>query len=411
MHLPELDYRKVALAVLLVATAAFFAFLLYLLFFRTFIAPVIEQPPATGGGTLPGTGGSGPQVVTGVPTTTVPVTSGGADQLGSSLIARGGITQTPTINRTISDALALNASGDVQYYDRINEKFYRVDARGDIHELTGEVFHNVQKVTWDKMSAKAILEYPDGSNVVYDFTTARQITLPKHWEEFSFSPDSAQIAGKSIGTTPENTWLFVANADGTGARVVEALGENADRVDINWSPNNQMIGTYREAKGFDEQKLFFLGLNQENFKLTLVEGRDVRSIWKPDGAQLIYSAYTSATGFRPELWVVDAQGDAIGNNRHDLGLATWADKCTFGDTKTLYCAVPDSLPEQAGLYEELSYDIPDTVYKINLTNGVKSVVGKPDVAVAIEQLIVTGDQRLLYFTDRKTGRLHTMRLQ
>jgi len=271
MKLPELDYRKVAIAIILILATIFFAYLLYILFFQTFIHPSQPQPNITGPeGTLPGTGGTGPHVITHTPTSTFPTASGGKTTPSASTVAHGGLTHTPTINQTISDAITLNTTDGLQYYDRINEQFYHIDANGNAQPLTNTVFHDVQNVTWDKTSDKAILEYPDGSNVLYNFTTNKQITLPKHWQEFSFSPDGTQIAGKSIGTTPDNNWLFVANADGTGAHTVEALGTNADRVNVKWSPNNQVIGTYREDKGFDEQKLFFLGMHQENFKLTLV---------------------------------------------------------------------------------------------------------------------------------------------
>lgn len=412
MRLPQLDYRKVTIAVLLIAATLFFAYLLYILFFRTFISPPNDQTPIVDdSGTLPGTDGKGPRVIPGISTSTIPVVPGTAPTQKPSPVARGGITKTTTINQTISDNITLTRSGSLQYYDRLEEKFYRIDSRGQATLLTDKAFHNVQQVTWDSVSEKAILEYPDGSNVLYDFTTDKQITLPKHWEEFDFSPNSTQIAGKSIGTTPENNWLFIANADGSGARIIEALGNNANRVAVDWSPNNQVIGTFREDKNFDQQKLFFLGLNQENFKLTLVEGRDIRSMWKPDGTQLVYSAYSSNTGMRPALWIVDAQGDTIGDNRYNLGLNTWADKCTFGASDTLYCAVPDYLPEQAGLYPQLSHDIPDTLYKVNITTGVKSVLAQPEFATSVEQLVVTQDQSTLYFTDQKTGRLHTMKLK
>ena len=77
-----------------------------------------------------------------------------------------------------------------------------------------------RKVTWSPTQTASILEYPDGSNIYYDFDTKRQVTIPKHWEEFSFAPQGDRITSKSIGFSPENRWIVSANPDGTDVKIV-----------------------------------------------------------------------------------------------------------------------------------------------------------------------------------------------
>src|SRR3989338_2714976 len=51
----------------------------------------------------------------------------------------------------------------------------------------------------------------------------------------------------------------------------------------------------------------------------------------PDGQSLLYSVSSPASEYKPALWIANAAGDSIGENRRSLGLNTWADKCAFRD--------------------------------------------------------------------------------
>ena len=198
--------------------------------------------------------------------------------------------------------------------------------------------------------------------------------MPQHWENFSFSPDAEQIAAKAIGLSPENRWLVTTNDDGGGTKIIEPMGENADKVQIDWSPNRQVVGFARTADpiGGDRQQILLVGLNHENFKALTVEGLDFRPQWSPTGQKLLYSVYSQRSNLKPELWVVNAYGDKINSGRQALQLNTWAEKCSFADDNTLYCAVPKELPEGAGLSPEIARDAVDNLYKIDLRTGLKT---------------------------------------
>jgi len=98
---------------------------------------------------------------------------------------------------------------------------------------------------------------------------------------------------KSIGLDTDNRWLAIANDDGSNVRAIEPLGEKDDTVYPSWSPNKQMIAMYTEGKDFTSQNVYFVGLNNENFKSTLVEGRGFQPKWSTSGNQLLYSVYSS----------------------------------------------------------------------------------------------------------------------
>ena len=295
----------------------------------------------------------------------------------------------------------VTAGGNVQFYNQNDGKFYRLAADGSLQELTDEVFFDVQNVEWSPNQNEAIIEYPDGANIYYDFAAKRQATLPKHWEEFSFSAAGDRIAAKSIGFSPENRWLVAADPDGENVQFVEPMGNNANKVTVDWSPNRQVVALSRTGAplGADRQEVLLVGLNGENFRSLIVEGRGFQSQWSTGGQQLLYSVYNANSEFKPELWITDAAGDSIGANRRPLLLNTWAEKCAFVNESALYCAVPNRLEIGAGFQPTLADNTPDTLYKIDLRTGRKTPV-QLDSAHVIDKIFLTPDGRGLHFTDK-----------
>ncbi|MFA4834342.1 MAG: hypothetical protein WC619_05940, partial [Patescibacteria group bacterium] len=276
-----IKYKKIILIVAFLAAIFVFGYLLYALFFRPPAEEVIPSQPisTTTPAGLP-SASTGPGQVVG-PEETGALPEGGEGETASER-ALGGITQTVELSQT--QALAATLAGDgsnLQYYSQADGKFYKIDKDGQVTVLADKVFHNVETIKWAPDKNKAILEYPDGANILYNFSTDKQVTLPTHWKDFDFSPDSSQIVMKSIGLDPNNRWLAITNEDGSKTTAIEAIGEKDETVYPSWSPNNQVIAMYTEGNDFDRQEVFFVGLNQENFKSTIVEGRGFQPQWSP----------------------------------------------------------------------------------------------------------------------------------
>ncbi len=415
-------YKKIFLILGFLALVVLLGYLIWRLFFgAAAVTPVTPGTPGTIGG-LPsaglGTGttsdqtGPGGLPSTGGPGGIAPLPGTGVPNLNEpSAIAVGGVTKTDLVNLAPSLDPTISKSGGIQYYDRNDGKFYRVDSSGNKTLLSDKVFHDVSNITWAPDKNKAVLEYPDGSKTLYNFTLQKQVTLPAHWKDFSFSPDSSQIVSKSIGLDPENRWLVVSNDDGSKAKAFEEIGTQDKTVYPSWSPNNQIVALYTEGVDFDRQEVFFVGLNGENFKSTIVEGRGFQSQWSTTGDRLLYSVYNTRDDLKPRLWIVDAKGDTISQNRTSLDIQTWANKCTFASNSEVYCAVPDSLERGAGLFPELADRTQDSLYKIDLTTGTQKLIAVPNGAYNISQIMVSGSQDYLYFTDKFSGSIYKIRLR
>lgn len=403
-------FKKIALIVAFVGLTLGLGFLLY----RFFFAPAPPAPPPTGAPAVPPVTGL-PVAAPGAPTPGVPAVPGavGLPTAAPSAVAAGGRTQTRPVTTSAVLSLAAGTDGTWSYYDRGDGKFYRLAADGSVRALSESSFPSARQVTWSPDAGKAIIEFPDDSKIVYDFERQKQVTLPKHWQDFSFTGDGSTIVTKSMGFDPDNRWLIAVKSDGTGAKLIEPLGENADKVIVNASPDGEVVAFSDTADpiGFDSKEYHVIGQNGEDFKTLRVDGFGFMPKWTPDGERLLYSAATQGDGYRPSLWLVNAKGQAIGSGRTNLGIHTWADKCAFGDDVFVYCAVPDILPTGAGLQREVAFGIPDTIYKIDLRSGSTTVVGRPEEDATMTSLAVAPDGSQLMFTDQRSGALRSMRLR
>lgn len=397
--------------ILLIAGFALVTIILgYFLYRVFFAAPKPPSPPAPP--PPPPPAGQFPEAGIGVPGRATP-TPGGLPTVGIAPerpgAPRGEIVRVEPVQQVVADTIknpSIDKNGGVQFYNIANGQFYRLNAQGQIELLSDQVFFNVDKVTWSPNQNESIIEYPDGANIYYNFATKRQATLPRHWQEFSFAPEGQQIAAKSIGFSPENRWLVAADPDGKNATLVEPLGDNASRVTVDWSPNQQIVALSRtgEPLGADREEVLFIGLHGENFKSTVVEGRDLRSQWSPTGERLLYSVYSGRNDFKPELWIVGAQGDQIGTDRTPLGVSTWADKCTFQDNRYVYCGVPSELPTGAGFAPEIANAVPDRLVRIDTQTGIQTEI-PVNTQPTVDSLFLSDKGDAIYFTDKQKAGL------
>ncbi len=406
--------KRILLFVLLFALAALLSLALYFAFRQALPSAPTPSPTATTApsGQLPPAGERVPGA--GVATTTVQALPIGQPSSGVTPPSYYQPQVVSQLNSTLSLFPSTAGNGATRYYDANNGKFYQILSNGSTQALSGQIFYNAQNVTWAKSANEAVIEYSDGSKILYNFDTQKQVTLPNFWQNFSFSPNGNQIAAKSIGLSTDNRWLVTENSDGNGTQLIQPLGDNADKVIVDWSPSRQTVAlsqTGAAQTGVDNSQVLFIGLNNENFKATNVPGLDFQPQWSPTGQQLLYSVDNAASDFKPTLWIVDSYGDSIGNNRRSLDLNTWADKCAFQNDSTLYCAVPRSLPEGAGIEPAVAAGEPDDLYKIDLKTGLKTPIPLPSGQdFTFDTISYNAANNSLNFTDKNIAGLFQVNL-
>jgi hypothetical protein len=374
------------------------------------ITPTEEQ---TGGALVPSKEGVPGAAV-------VPGTTEGGVLPQASAIAVGGLTQITALTTGPVQNTTLSANGKgVNFYNNEDGRFYSIDKDGNIVKLSSQTFPDVKTVAWNGSSEKAVLTFPDESKIVYDFQNQTQVTLPKHWDDVNFSPTSNQLIAKSLALDPNNRWLVVSSDNGSNVVPIEALGNNANKVDISWSPNDQVVAFADTASltggettsSFDSKIIYPVGKNQENFKGLLVEGFGFKPSWSPSGKTILYSVYSDYSQGKPLLWLVDGTSSTMGDHRRSMGLNTWVEKCTWSTDTTIYCAVPQNLPENAGLQPTLYADLPDVLYKVDLANNLTTAIAIPATDTTMKNLSVSKDESALYYTDAVTGQLQLIKLK
>jgi hypothetical protein len=423
--LENIDKKKLFLMIAFVVIVIFIGYLLYSLFFVSLTpTDTDQQPDAIDSTQLPiGQQGSQPGLTGGDTTTDITagekqeqpgiVTKVQTTKIGvPDTIAQGGITQTTDIDyeKTTNITLSPSSNKIISYNPDIG-KFYSINNQGEKVALSDKVYKDVKDVTWSPNQNSAILEFPDKTNIFYNFETDKQITLPKDWEEFNFDSSGNKIAFKDMNQLSEYQFLGIANSDGSGIKYLEGIGERPNDFIVNWSPNNQIVSIFKNGNNGDTDKLYFVGQNDEKFPALIVNGYGLETNWTPDGRRLVYSAYNRFSDYKPVLHIVDAYGENFGSNHQSIDLNTWADKCTFHGKNDMYCAVPKELPYAADLAPEIADNIADYIYKVDLRTGVKTFIAEPEYEYTIDQLVVSEDGSNLFFTDKATQSLHTLRLK
>lgn len=334
-----------------------------------------------------------------------------------STSAQGGDTAANSIydNPILSPTATMTGDG-FRFYDELSGKFYYIDKDGNIIELSDQVFPEAESINWSPVDNKAIITFPDQSKIMYDFDQQKQATLPKEWDDIEFSPTGDQLGFINLSSKEDQRWLAVSSPDGSQVQLIEPIGDKANSVDVNWSPSNQVVATYRAGFNASSQEIFLIGLNDENFKSIYTDGRGFEGTWSPDGEQLLYSVFNASTRYNPELFLVDVTGDATGTNEIPLGLRTWSFKCTFSKNSPLaFCAVPALLPIGAGISPDIAGDTNDRIYMINTNNGDKQLLALPyffdtDQDYNIGSMFLNNSETVLYFTDIQTNRLYSINL-
>lgn len=414
-----INYRKLLLVLGFFIVIIGLAFALYYLFFKAPAPVIVVNAPAYPGGLPPtpigGPGGGvvitppgGLQPAPGiyVPTTAVPSPAGPT----LSTTATGGIVVPTKVVQAQAQFVNLSPGGStLNYYDGSTGLFSRVNAQGETEIMSTRVFRDVKNVVWAKNTDKAVLEFPDGSNLIYNFSTNESFTLPSQYADFSFSPDSTKVAAKDLKLNKEDRWLVTVDDTGRNKQLIEHLGDNESRVQVNWNPNDRIVATSAKSIDGNRAEIIFLTADGEMLNKAIIQGRDLRYQYSPTGNKMLYSVYNSASNYLPTLWVTSSNPDSIDSGRINLNLNTWADKCAYADETTLYCAVPKQIGQYSGILNS-NNDSDDNIYKIDTSTGTSVLAAEPLVGTKIGTISVTKDGKTLYYTDKDTQSINKIGL-
>jgi Tol biopolymer transport system component len=159
------------------------------------------------------------------------------------------------------------------------------------------------------------------------------------------SPDGKKIA--FVRGADRKSELIVANADGTGERVVASLLEDQFFEDdgLSWSPDAKTIACV--ATVGDEESVKLVGVDSETGAIRELSGkrwaRLCRMVWMPDGASLAIIAMERLEEARTQVWRVSYPGGEASRITNDIQDRDPYSLGVTADGRTLICVTEEHL--------------------------------------------------------------------
>ncbi len=194
-----MDKKKLATIIIFSLVCILLGFIIYRVFFASKIIPPAPITQTNNGTQNPFPNGQerdNTQTNIDRGSTNLPISNNSSDTITTEVF----VDESPIV-RIVDDPVvnpSLDTKGQLRFYNETDGRFYRIGANGNPEQLSDDVFFNVDNVTFSPKNNESIIEYPDGANIYYNFDTRKKVTLPKHWEEFSFAPAGDKISSKSI---------------------------------------------------------------------------------------------------------------------------------------------------------------------------------------------------------------------
>lgn len=260
-------FKKISLIILFILVSIGLAFLIYTVFFKSSPQPVINNVPEQGG-TLPSIKEGGARIIDDQELEVPDLSSAEfpkakdikvSEQVVTE-VAQGGLTKSEqVISNRVSATNFKATNNQMFYYDSAQQNFYKLNSAGEVIKMSDKKFYAVQNVIWSPTKEQAILEYPDQTKVLYDFDKDKQLaTLPKQMQDFSFSYNGNKLSSKWIGDYSDDNYVISSDPNGANFKFVEPMGDKVDDVANIWSPDSEIMATYREQIDGIRQEIYFI---------------------------------------------------------------------------------------------------------------------------------------------------------
>ncbi len=179
-------------------------------------------------------------------------------------------------------------------------------------------------------------------------------------------------------------------------------------------PQSALVSFWSAPSAFEETSLFTVPASGGEPQRIFSGKFGADYLWSPDGTRLLISNTLSKGGGEVRLGTANQTGGEF----RTLQVPTMISKAVWSkDGKTVYYALPLSLPENAVLpndYFSRPIHTRDSFWKIDVTTGKTQRVVDPE---AVEEsydssgLFLGPDEEYLYFTDRTTEKIFRIRIE
>ena len=210
-------------------------------------------------------------------------------------------------------------------------------------------------------------------------------------------------------TTGKRT-LNYSNPDGTSWKKLTDLSHETFIAPI---PQSTNVSFWSKPTAFEKTYFESVSTAGENRHTLLSDKFGTDYLWSPNGEKVLVSTSNEKGGKGMLLGVMNASGGEFQN----LMAPTFVSKAMWSkDSKTIYFALPGSMPENAILpneYIEKPIYTKDTFWKMDTVTGKKTRLAElKEVAQNFDStdFFLSPNEDILFFTDRSTKRLYRIDL-
>lgn len=311
-------------------------------------------------------------------------------------------------------APAIDESGKkIKYYDKATGNMHAVNFNGtNASTLSTAKLAGILRILWSPDKNKVIGFFKEGEQFkkyLHDYQTGKSTSLKEQVEQAVWAPDNNKIAVQTYDQEKNTSIISIANTNGEDLKPI--FQTRIKDLILEW-PAIDKISIRTKPSGLSEGLIFVANPDNGDFRSILKGSYGLGAKWSPLGNLLLYSS-TNFEGKNVRLSTISHDGQ----NQKDLGIATLADKCAFSqDNRTLFCAVPQKLSENAvwpdDYYKGLTVTS-DNFLKINLDTGQKDAIFSPDPlskSYDASELFLSPEEKYLFFVNKKDGLLYGLKL-
>lgn len=309
-------------------------------------------------------------------------------------------------------AVVGDSDGTVSYYSFDDQALKKATAEGkDKTVLLSNLPGQPSRIVWSPQRDQALLllSQSAGQPLWYSANFATKALVP-------LKPTMARLAWDNLGDkilyqfmdpkTGVRT-LNLSDPDGSHWSVVANLGTQ----DSFLTPIPQSAALSFWNKPNAQEKTIFesASLSGQSRKTLLTDKFGADFLWSPDGTHILVSTSVAQGGNAMLLNIMNANGGEFQN----LSVPTFVSKTVWAkDNRTVYYALPGSLPSSAVLPNDYAYGslrTADTFWKLDTQTGKKSrLVDLKDMSQPYDSadLFLSPAEDALFFTDRITRRVY-----
>lgn len=299
----------------------------------------------------------------------------------------------------------------IKYYARSTGNVFEISFSGTGKRTVSNTdLAGLVKIVWSPEKDKVISIFNKNGAIeryFYDYNTKSGKKLADGMEYVVWTNLSDKIIYKYYDSKTKKRFLSIAEPDGSNWKNLANIASRD--ILIIPVPQTSLISFWNSPNGFEETNLQTIGIAGGEAKTIFSKKFGADYLWSPNGQRALVSSAETKGSSKITLAAINANGGEYQN----LNIPTLAFKCAWSkDNKTLYYALPGSIPEGSVMpndYQSKKFYTRDSFWKVDVATGKKDrIVELNEITQNLDatDLFLSPSEDKLFFTNRADGKLY-----